>query len=110
MAGRHIARRAKAPDEACGLRSERARERARFVEHQEVETRIGEQLDVLLAGEEQLELLDVGEQDPRLPPGRAHDLPGTDLFGRVDGFPAPVAPRPREAELRSPPVTSPPAA
>ena len=97
MANLGVARRPKAPDEARGLRSERARERMRFIEHEEVETRIGEELDVLLPGEEQLELLDVGEQDPRLPPGRAHDLPGTDLFGRIDRFPAPVAPRPCEA-------------
>ena len=34
---------------------------------------------------------------PGLPPGRAHDLPGSDLFDRIDRLPAPVAPRPREA-------------
>ena len=54
MADLGVARGPKAPDEARGLRSERARERMRFVEHQEVEAGVGEELDVLLPGEEQL--------------------------------------------------------
>ena len=45
---------AKAPDEAGRLRAQRAGERVRLVEHEEVEPCPGEQLDVLLAGEKQL--------------------------------------------------------
>ena len=48
------AERAQAPDQAGGLRAQRAGEGVRFVEHQEVQPRRGEQLDVLLAGEQQL--------------------------------------------------------
>ena len=91
------AERAKAPDEAGRLRAQRAGERVRLVEHQEVEPCTGEQLDVLLAGEKQLELLDVGEQDARLPSGGAHDLAGADLLSRIDRLAAAFAPRPREA-------------
>ena len=90
------AERAKAPDEAGRLRAQCAGERVRLVEHQEVEPCTGEQLDVLLAGEKQLELLDVGQQDAWLPAGGAHDLAGADLLPRIDRLAAAFAPRPRE--------------
>ena len=91
-----VAERAETPDEAGRLRSQRAGERVRLVEHQEVELRAGEQLDVLLSGQEQLELLDVGEQDTRLLPGRAHGLPGADFLARIDRLAAPFAPSTRK--------------
>ena len=87
---------AEAPDEAGRLRAQRARECVRLVEDQVVEPRAGEQLDVLLPGQEQFELLDVGEQDAWLPAGCAHDLPGADLLARIDGLAAAFAPRPCE--------------
>ena len=68
----------------------------RLVEDEVVEPRAGEQLDVLLPGQEQFELLDVGEQDAWLPVGCAHDLPGADLVARIDGLAAAFAPRPCE--------------
>ena len=80
---------AQAPDEAGRLRAQRARECVRLVEDQVVEPRAGEQLDVLLPGQEQFELLDVGEQDAWLPAGCAHDLPGADLLARIDVSPLP---------------------
>ena len=69
----------------------------RLVEDQIVEPRAGEQLDVLLPGQEQFELLDVGEQDAWLPAGCAHDLPGADLLPRIHRLAAAFAPRPRES-------------
>ena len=91
------AERAKAPDEAGRLRAQRAGERVCLIEHQEGEPCTGEQLDVLLAGEKQLELLDVGEQDAWLAAGCAHDLPGADLLPRIDRLAAAFAPRPCES-------------
>ena len=91
-----VAEHAETPDEAGRLRSQRAGERVRLVEHQEIELRAGEQLDVLLPGQEQLELLDVGEQDTRLLPGRAHGLPGADFLARIDRLAAPFAPSTRK--------------
>ena len=93
------AERAQAPDQAGGLRAKRAGEGMRFVEHQEVEPRRGEQLDVLLAGEQQLQLLHVGEQHPRLPARRAHHLPRADFLGRVHGLAAALALRPPQPRL-----------
>ena len=61
-----------------------------FVEHQVVEARSGKEFDVLLAGEEQLQLLDVGEEDAGLFSGRPHGLAGADLFGWVDRLPGTV--------------------
>ena len=86
--------RAETSNETGRLRPQRARERMRFVEHQEIEPGAGEQLDVLLPRQQQLELLDVGEQNPRLPPGAAHDVARADLFGRIDRLAAAVSPRP----------------
>ena len=65
-----------------------------LVEDQVVEPGAGEKLDVLLPGQEQLELLDVGEQDAWLPTGCAHDLPGADLLARIHRLAAAFAPRP----------------
>ena len=90
------AERAKAADEASCLRAQRAGERMRLVEDQVVEPGAGEQLDVLLPGQEQLELLDVGEQDAWLPSGCAHDLPGADLLPWIHRLAAAFAPRPGE--------------
>ena len=87
------AERAQAPDEAGRLGAQRAGERVRLVEYQEVEPGPGEQLDVLLTRQQQLELLDVGEKNPRLPPGGAHDLARADLLRRTDRLAAAVAPR-----------------
>ena len=87
---------AEAPDEAGRLRAQRARERVRLVEDQVVEPRAGEQLDVLLPGQEQFELLDVGEQDAWLPARCAHDLPGADLLPRIHRLTTAFAPRPCE--------------
>ncbi len=87
------AERAKTPDEAGRLRPQRAGERMRFVEHQEIEPRAGEELDVLLPRQQQLELLDVGEENLRLSSRGAHDLARADLLGRTDRLAAAVAPR-----------------
>ena len=87
------AERAKPPDEAGRLGSQRSAERMRFVEHQEIEPRPGEELDVLLPRQQQLELLDVGEQDARLPPGGPHDFARADLLGRLDRLAAALVPR-----------------
>ena len=54
----HAAESAQAPDEAGRLRAPRTREGMCLIEHQEVEPCIGEELDVLLPGKKQLELLD----------------------------------------------------
>ena len=58
-----------AADQARRLGALRAGERVRLVEDEEVEPGVGEELDVPLARQQQLELLDVGEQDPRLAAG-----------------------------------------
>ena len=93
------AERAKTADEAGGLRPQRAAERVRLVEHQEIEPGPGEELDVLLPGQEQLELLDVGEENPRLASRGAHHLARADLLGRVDRLAAAVAVRPLQPGL-----------
>ena len=87
------------PDQAGGLRAERTGEGVGLVEHQEVQPRIGEELDVLLPRQQQLELLDVGEQDARLPPRRAHHLPRAHFLGRIHGLAAAVALRPPQARF-----------
>ncbi len=87
------AERAKPPDEAGRLRPQRAGERVRFVEHHEIEPGAGEELDVLLPRQQQLELLDVGEENPRLSSRGAHDLARAGLLGRTDRLAAAVAPR-----------------
>ena len=69
-------------------------EGVRFVEHEEVQSRIGEKLNVLLPGQQQLKLLDVGEQYPRLTSGSPHHLPGAHFLRRIHRLPASIAPRP----------------
>ena len=94
-----LAERAETPDETGRLGPQRAGERVRFVEDQEVEPGAGEELDVLLPRQQQLELLDVGEENARLPPGGAHDLARADLLGRADRLAASVAPDLRQPGL-----------
>ena len=93
------AERAKAPDEAGRFRPQRAGERMRFVEHEEIEPRAREELDVLLPRQQQLELLDVGEENPRLSCRAAHDLARADLLGRIDRLAAAFASRPFQPGL-----------
>src|SRR5690606_34644307 len=76
---------AEAAHEAGALGSEGAAEGVGLVEDEIVEARAVEQLGVGGAGEQQLELLDVGEQDPGLLAGGAHLLASDALFVRMDG-------------------------
>ena len=92
MVGIDIAERSQAPDQAGRLGSHGSREGVGLVEYQVVEPRTREQFDVLLPGEEQFQLLDVGEEDAGLLAGRPHGLAGADLFGRVDGLAGAVLP------------------
>ena len=94
-----MAERAQTSNETGRLRPQRARERMRLVEHQEIKSRASEEFDVVLPRQQQLELLDVGEQNPRLPPGAAHDLARADLLGGIDRLAAAVSPRPFQAGL-----------
>ena len=93
------AERAKPPDEAGRFRPQRAGERMRFVEHEEVEPGAGKELDVLLPRQQQLELLDVGEQNARLSSRAAHDFARADLLGRIDRLAAAFASRPSQPGL-----------
>ena len=79
---------AEAADEAGGLGALCPGEGMGFVEDEEVEARVGKKLDVALPGEQQLELLDVGQQDARLPARSAHHLSGAGLLEGVDGVAA----------------------
>ena len=84
VVGIDVAERSQAPDQAGRLGPHGTREGVGLVEYQVVEARTREQFDVLLSGEEQLQLLDVGEEDAGLLAGRPHGLAGADFFGRVD--------------------------
>lgn len=59
-----------------------------FVEDQKIQACSSEQFDIPLAGEQQFELFDVGEQNPRLTARATHFLTRADFFGRVDGVTA----------------------
>ena len=54
-------------------------------------------MDVLLPRQQQLKLFNVGQQNPRLAAGSAHDLTGTDFLRRVDCLAAAFAPHPFQA-------------
>ena len=93
------AERAKTPDEAGRFRPQRAGERMRFVEHEEIEPGTGKELHVLLPRQQQLELLDVGKKNARLSSRAAHDLARADLLGRIDRLAAAFASRPSQPGL-----------
>ena len=79
-----MAERPQQADETGGFRPQGTGEGVGLVEHQVVQVGGGEQFNTLLPGEQQLQLLDVGEQNARLPAGRAHGLAGTDFLGRIN--------------------------
>lgn len=76
------AERAQAADQAGRLRTRGAGMRVRLVEHEKLERRAVEHLDIRLTREQQLELLDVGEQDARRLP--LHLLARAALLRRVN--------------------------
>jgi hypothetical protein len=74
-----------AADQAGGLGAARAGERVRLVEDEEIEPGVGKQLHVDLPRQQQLQLLDVGQEDAGLTAGGPHPLPRAGFFRRVDG-------------------------
>ena len=57
-----------------------------LVEDEKVEPRVRKQAGVVLARQQQLELFNVGEKDPRLSPRCSHHFARADLFGWVNAF------------------------
>ena len=57
-----------------------------LVEHQVVQARAGEKFDVAAAGQQQFQLLHVGEQDARLAARRPHRFARAHFLSGVDGF------------------------
>lgn len=74
-------------------------ERVCLVEHQEVETRVREEFDITLSGEQQLQLLGVREQDARLAAGPPHHLARADLLGGMHRLASHLAPHLGEPRL-----------
>ena len=91
--GIRSAERPQSPHQARGFGAECAGEGMRFVEHEVVQPCVGEQFHVLLAGEQQLQLLHVGEQDARLTARRPHRFPRAQLFRGIDRLAGGVASR-----------------
>ena len=91
--GIRSAERPQSPHQARGFGAECAGEGMRFVEHEVVQPCIGEQFHVLLAREQQFQLLDVGEQDARLTARRPHRFPRAQLFRGIDRLAGGVASR-----------------
>ena len=90
---------AQPPNETRGFGAQRTSEGVRFVEHQMVQPSAGEQLDILLPGEQQFQLLNVGEQNARLATGCPHRFAGADLFGGIDRLPLAFTLRSRKLRL-----------
>ena len=93
VCGIRSAERPQSPHQARGFCAERAGEGMRFVEHEVVQPRVGEQFHVLLAREQQFQLLHVGEQDARLTARRPHRFPRAQLFRGIDRLAGGVASR-----------------
>ena len=81
-----VAESAKATEQASGLGPHGARERVGLVEHQVVQACTGEELDVATAGQQQLQLLHIGEENTGLAARRPHRFARAHFLRRADGL------------------------